>query len=66
MHTSFPELKWRISIFQLDPKLTIILPDFKVQTVKSFLHLIYTGTVYVEDKAELVSSANILSKTQCD
>ena len=41
--------------FQLDPKLTIIVPDFSLNTVKNFLQLIYTGSVFIDSLDELVN-----------
>ena len=43
-----------IQSFQLDPMLTIIVPDYSLATVKNFLQLIYTGSVYIDSLDELV------------
>ena len=44
----------RFFMFQLDPKLIVIVPDFSVRTVSTFLNLVYTGAVDITDRHELV------------
>ena len=39
----------------IDPELTVIVPDFNVKTVTTFLSLLYTGAANLTEHDELVT-----------
>jgi hypothetical protein len=39
----------------IDPELTVIVPDFSVKTVTTFLSLLYTGAANLTEHDEMVT-----------